>query len=269
MGKAIGRGTIFIYGAVCYLMFLGTFLYAIGFVGGVIVPKTIDSGTAGPITQSILINALLLGLFAIQHLVMARPGFKVWWTKIIPPAVERSTFVLMTNIILITMFWAWQPVTDVVWTIENPAIRMAIHATAAMGWIIVLLATFMIDHFDLFGMRQVTLHLLGRPYNGARFHTPWFYQYVRHPLMLGFIIAFWAAPTMTMGHLMFAAMTTAFILVALQFEERDLMALHGEAYKAYQRTTPMLIPFTKRPDAPIVGQRVGEIPNMIRAATAK
>jgi len=234
------------YGAMSYVIFLVAFLYAIAFVGDFIVPRTVDSGIAAPVGEAIVINVLLLGLFAVQHSVMARPSFKRWWTRWVPHSIERSTYVLLASSILLVMYWQWRTMPAVVWDISSPAGRLVLHALFWLGWSIVLAATFMINHFDLFGLRQVYLAWRGRPYTDLRFRTFLLYRLVRHPLMLGFIIAFWSTPTMTAGHLLFAAVTTGYILIALQLEERDLVAVLGAKYRDYQRRVPMLIPWPRR-----------------------
>jgi protein-S-isoprenylcysteine O-methyltransferase Ste14 len=239
------RTLYFIYGAACYLVFFVTFLYAAGFVGGLVVPTTLDGPARGPLGEALAVDLGLLALFAVQHSVMARRGFKAWWTRFVPKPIERSTFTLMASLALQLMFWQWRPMGGVVWDVHDPALRAVLYALFGFGWTLVLVATFLIHHFDLFGLRQVWLHLLGREYRPLPFGTPGFYRMVRHPLYLGFLFGFWMTPTMTIAHLVFAVMTTAYILVAIQLEERDLVHEHGEKYLEYRARTPMLVPFTK------------------------
>lgn len=231
-----------IYGLACYVIFFGSFLYAIGFVGDFIVPKTIDSGPSVAVTQALITDIVLLGLFAVQHSVMARPGFKAAWTRIVPRSVERSTYVLFSSLLLALIFWKWQAIPAAVWDISTPALRSLMLALFALGWLILLLSTFMINHFDLFGLRQVYLRSRGLDYTPLNFTQRAFYKFVRHPIMLGFVIAFWAAPHMSVGHLVFSIATTGYILVGIFLEERDLMKYHGVEYGAYRARVPMLFP---------------------------
>jgi methanethiol S-methyltransferase len=243
----MGRILALIYGVVCYVIFLATFLYAIGFVGNFVVPKSIDSGPpAATLTRALIMNVILLSIFAIQHSVMARPGFKKVWTRFVPVSIERSTFVLFSSLALILLFWQWRPMTDVIWDVRNPFGQYALWGLFAIGWGTVLLSTYLINHFDLFGLRQVYIYAKGDEYHHVGFKALLLYKVVRHPIMLGFIIAFWATPTMTAGHLLFAAVTTAYILVAIQLEERDSVNFMGDEYLEYRSQVAMLVPFAKR-----------------------
>ena len=241
----MSRFIAFLYGLACYALFFVTFLYAIGFVMDLGVPKTIDSGTVVPSAQALIVNLLLMSVFAVQHSVMARRQFKAWWTQFVPPQVERSTYVLLASLALVLLFWQWRPMPAPVWQIADPYLAMAVTALSFVGWLIVLTSTFLINHFELFGLQQVVNNLAGRSASAARFRTPLYYKFVRHPLYLGFIIAFWAAPTMTVGRLLFAAVTTAYIFVGIVLEERDLVELFGDEYRRYRQRVSMLVPWRK------------------------
>jgi protein-S-isoprenylcysteine O-methyltransferase Ste14 len=236
------RVAVFLYGLGSYAVFFLTFLYALGFIGNFFVPKSMDSGAQVPFWQALLTDALLLAIFAVQHSVMARPAFKRVLTRIIPEPAERSTYVLFSSLALIALFKYWQPIGGVIWNVETPALRMAVTLVFLLGFLLVLVSTLLINHFDLFGLRQVWLYLIKRPYTHLEFRTPFFYKYVRHPLYVGWFIAFWATPTMTGAHLLFAIMTSAYMLTAIQWEERDLLAVHGERYANYRKEVPKLVP---------------------------
>ena len=236
-----------VYGIVSYVVFLISLLYSIGFVGNLIVPKTIDSGLAGPASEALLVDVLLLLAFAIPHSVMARAGFKRWWTRVVPESLERSTYVLVSSLLLLLLFWGWRPILGVVWQTENAIAIAVLWALFWLGWALVLYSSFAIDHFDLFGLRQVWLRFRGVEYAPVPFEQPWLYTIVRHPLMLGFLLAFWAAPTLTQGHLLFSLATTGYILVGIVLEERDLVKAHGQSYVIYTREVRMLLPIRRRP----------------------
>lgn len=240
------KALIFLYGIVCYLVFFPTIVYMIGFTGGYMVPKHVDNGMAGPLSEAILINVLLLLIFGLHHTVTARPAFKASLTKVLNPAAERSTYVLVSSVLLILMFWQWRPIDTVVWNISNPTLSMVLVALFALGWIIVFASTFMINHFELFGLQQVFVHLRGREIQSSAFVKRFMYKLVRHPLMLGFLIAFWAVPVMTLGHLIMSIGFSVYIFIALRYEERDLVAAIGEEYVRYKDEVPMVLPIPKR-----------------------
>jgi methanethiol S-methyltransferase len=245
-----------LYGVISYVIFLVAFLYLVGFVSGIIVPKHIDSTPVAHLAMALLINAALLTLFGLQHSAMARPAFKRWWTQFVPQPIERSTYVLLSSLCLILLFWKWQPLGGIIWQVESGVAQLILRIGSLTGFLIVLLATFQINHFDLFGLRQVWIYFRRKPYTNVTFRTPLFYKYVRHPLYFGFLLAFWSTPVMTIAHLFFAVMTTGYILVAIQLEERDLINEFGESYLSYKRKLPMIIPFTK------FKKSTGEIPNV-------
>jgi protein-S-isoprenylcysteine O-methyltransferase Ste14 len=252
-----GRTLAFIYGAAAYAVFFATFLYAIGFVGNFVVPKSMDSPAEGPLQTALLIDLGLLAVFALQHSIMARPAFKRVLTRVVSPTIERSTYVLASSLALILLFWQWRPLGGVIWSVENPIGVALLYAGFAFGWGLVLVTTFVINHFDLFGLRQVWRNLLGQPQQDLKFVTPVLYRMVRHPLYVGWFFAFWCTPTMTVTHLLFAVMTTAYILIAIQLEERDLLVAHPE-YAEYRNKVPMLIPFLRPKARPAGG--VGAAP---------
>jgi methanethiol S-methyltransferase len=239
----MARIMAFLYGLAAYLVFVVTILYAIGFVTGLAAPKTIDDGAVVPLTEAFVVNLLLMTLFAVQHSVMARKPFKRWWTRFVPPVIERSTYVLLASLALLLLFWQWRPIPDILWQVADPRLAMAVTGLSLMGWVLVLASTFLMNHFELFGLHQVANNLAGRAPPEARFKTPLLYKVVRHPIYLGFIIAFWAAPTMTVGHWLFAAVTTIYIFVGIALEERDLVAQFGDEYRRYRQRVSGLIPF--------------------------
>jgi protein-S-isoprenylcysteine O-methyltransferase Ste14 len=242
----MGRILAFLYGLVAYCVFAATFLYAVCFVTGLVVPKTIDIGAIAPIGEALVIDVLLMSLFAVQHSVMARKPFKQWWTRFVPAPVERSTYVLLASLALVLLFWQWRPIPTIVWQVTDPQIASALIGVSHIGWLLVLTSTFLINHFELFGLHQVVTNLAGRTMPAPRFKTPVLYRLVRHPIYLGFIIAFWVAPTMTVGHLLFAAVTTAYIFVGIFLEERDLVAQFGDEYRRYRERVAMLVPLGRK-----------------------
>ena len=244
-GSQIGRVAAFLYGLLAYTVFVVSFLYAVGFVEGLLVPKTIDTGADVPMTEAILVDLMLLSLFAVQHSVMARKQFKAWWTQFVPASIERSTYVLAASLALALLLWQWRPLPDVVWEVADPQLAAAIIGVSLLGFILALTSTFLINHFELFGLHQVAANLAGRDMPKQKFRTPFLYAFVRHPLYLGFIIAFWSAPTMTAGHLLFAAVTTAYIVVGALLEEQDLVAVFGDEYRRYRERVSMLVPWRR------------------------
>jgi protein-S-isoprenylcysteine O-methyltransferase Ste14 len=244
-GSKVFKFIAFLYGIAAYLVFFVTILYAIGFVMGLVVPKTIDTGTDTPTAEAVIINLLLMALFAVQHSVMARQRFKAWWTQFVPKPVERSTYVLFASLSLLLLFWQWRPLPSVIWDVANPDLAVTLVTLSFAGWVLVFISTFIINHFELFGLHQVANHLVGKEAVPPRFKTPLLYKFVRHPIYLGFIIAFWAAPTMTAGHLLFAAVTTAYIFVGIALEEHDLVDLFGDEYRQYKQRVSMLIPWRR------------------------
>jgi protein-S-isoprenylcysteine O-methyltransferase Ste14 len=244
-GSRIFKFIAFLYGIAAYLVFFVTVLYAIGFVMGLVVPKTIDTGTDTPTTEAVIINLLLMSLFAVQHSVMARKRFKAWWTQFIPKPVERSTYVLLASLSLLLLFWQWRPLPGIIWDVQNPDLAVTLVTLSVAGWVLVFTSTYMIDHFELFGLHQVTNNLIGKEAAPPRFKTPMLYNFVRHPIYLGFIIAFWAAPVMTTGHLLFATVTTLYIFVGIALEEHDLVDLFGDEYRQYKQRVSMLIPWRR------------------------
>ncbi len=236
------RVTFFVYGVICYAASVAALVYAAGFIANIGVPKSIDSAPAASLLNALLVDFALLGVFALQHSIMARPAFKGWWTKVVPKPIERSTYCLMSAAALGLLMWQWRPMGGMIWDISNPTLRVAIFGVSLVGWAILYYSSFLINHFDLFGLRQVWLYLTGKPYTGVVFREPTLYRYVRHPLYVGMLMAVWATPTMTVAHLVFAVGVLGYILVGIQFEERDLIAEHGRPYAEYRRRVPMLVP---------------------------
>lgn len=242
------RFVVLFYGVICYVAFLGTLLYLIGFVNSVVVPRGLDTGQSAPLLAGTLVNLALVLVFAVQHTVMARPRFKAWWKRTLPEPIGRSTYVLLASLAFALMFWQWRATPETIWRVDEPALIHAIYALQAAGWGLALLSSFLINHFELFGLQQVYLHWRNRRPVPPRFRLPWLYQLVRHPLMLGFLVAFWSTPHMTQGHLVFTVAMTAYIFMGIHFEERDLVRTFGARYETYQRRTNMLVPVPRRND---------------------
>ena len=243
------RWLFYIYGVVCHLLFFATFAYLLGFVGNVLVPKSIDSSPSASVGTAVAIDLVLIAIFALQHSVMARPAFKRVWTRIIPHPIERSTYVLASCIVTIVLIWGWQAVDMVIWDVQHPVARGFLWGLFATGWLLVPAVSLMIDHFDLFGTRQVWLFLRGREYTHLPFRTPMLYNRIRHPLYVGWATAFWATPTMTLGHFLFATTMTAYMALAVRFEERDLVEHFGHRYENYRQRVPMFLPRLNRSDS--------------------
>jgi protein-S-isoprenylcysteine O-methyltransferase Ste14 len=242
----MGKLVAFLYGIVAYLIFAVVIVYSLGFVSGLVVPKTIDSGSAGPIVESIVINIVLMTIFAVQHSVMARPQFKNWWTRIVPKSVERSTYVLFASLALALVFWQWRPIPGLVWAVREPTVAAFLLYLGVSGWVLVFISTFMINHFELFGLHQVANNLAGKPMPPMKFKTPMLYNVVRHPIYLCFLIFAWATPVMTAGHLLFAVLVTGYIFVGIALEEHDLIAVFGDEYRRYRQRVAMIVPFIGR-----------------------
>jgi protein-S-isoprenylcysteine O-methyltransferase Ste14 len=255
----MGAALSLVYGFVVYVVFVGSFVYAIAFVENLGVPKTIDSGAQGPVLQAVVVDTLLLASFAVQHSVMARAGFKRLWTRIVPQAVERSTYVLAASLVFVLMFWQWQPIATPIWTLTNPTAIALTNVVCWLGWNLVFVSTFLINHFELFGLRQVLARARGATIPEPAFRTPLVYRYVRHPIYLGFVVAFWATPVMSAGHLLFAVASTGYILLGIWFEERDLVARFGDQYRRYRKQVGMLVPWRAREASgsqPVIAERV-------------
>lgn len=235
-----------LYGVVAYGVTLIALLYLIGFTGNLVVPKSIDSGAAGPLLQSVIVDTLLIGLFAIQHSVMARPGFKRWWTRIVPSSVERSTYVLFASFALLLLYWQWQPIPTLVWSVHSPAAAVVLDGIFWLGWVVLVASTFLLNHFELFGLSQVFARLFDKAASDVKFRTPLLYRRVRHPIYLGILLAIWATPSMTIGHLLFAVVNTGYILIGIQLEEHDLIQQFGDQYRRYRRQAAMLFPLPGR-----------------------
>ena len=262
------RFAALLYGVLAYALFFATFVYSVGFLSGLIVPKTIDDGAAVPFAEALIVNLALMSLFAVQHSVMARRGFKEWWTRYVPKPVERSTYVLFATLALALLIWQWRPMPAIVWQIGNPIAAAAVTALSLFGFVFALTSTFLINHFELFGLQQVANNVTGRTMPAVRFRTPLYYKFVRHPLYLGFIVAFWAAPVMSAGHLLFAAVTTAYIFVGIFLEERDLVELFGDEYRRYRHRVSMIVPWRKSA-SPFDANSVSSLPETARPAAGR
>jgi len=244
--STLSKRLLLVYGGIGYLLFLGAMLYGIGFVGNLVVPKSIDSGAPGPVLQAVLLDVLFFSLFALPHSLMARATFKTWWTTVIPQPIERSTYVLLASLLFLLLFWQWRPIGGVMWQVDQPIGHALLLGLYALGWVVAVLSTFLMNHFELFGLKQVYANLVGKSAGAGGFKTPLLYQVVRHPLMVGLLIAFWATPRMTFGHVLFALMTTVYIVIGVHFEERDLVQAFGETYTTYQRQVFLFLPWPRR-----------------------